>query len=153
MVVVRFWFSIFYLFPRVIRFSLHTLSLLSTLFYSVKMEFGINSTLIPSADDPWSGYFPDSPSRVALLAFINIPLIAIALNVLRQLVHRIVTLPMFFADILRSSCLKTPHCHQKFSTSYPFLARRQATATIPLPFWIPAAKRCDATPTPAKPFF
>ncbi|KAH9972053.1 cytochrome P450 [Lactifluus volemus] len=49
------------------------------------MEFGINSTLNTAADDLWSGYFPDSPSRLALLAFINIPLIAIALNVLRQL--------------------------------------------------------------------
>jgi hypothetical protein len=118
------------------------------------MEFGINSTLITAADDSWSGYFPDSPSRIALLAFINVPLIAIAFNVLRQLVRRIVTLPMFFANILRSSFPETPRCHQKFSTSYPFLARRQATVMIPLPFSTPAAKRCDcAHRAPAKPFF
>jgi sterol 14alpha-demethylase len=32
-------------------------------------------------------YLPDSASRLALLAFINIPVIAIVLNVLRQLVR------------------------------------------------------------------
>ena len=32
-------------------------------------------------------YLPDSASRLALLAFVNIPVIAIVLNVLRQLVR------------------------------------------------------------------
>ncbi|KAH9987308.1 cytochrome P450 [Russula compacta] len=56
------------------------------------LGFGFNSTVIPT-HDTWSGYLvdaqrflPNSASRVALLAFINIPVIAIVLNVLRQLV-------------------------------------------------------------------
>lgn len=57
------------------------------------MGFGLNSTLLPAHGD-WSGYLaeahkylPDSTPRLALLAFINIPIIAIVLNVLRQLVR------------------------------------------------------------------
>ncbi|KAF8273285.1 cytochrome P450 [Lactarius quietus] len=56
------------------------------------MGFSFNSTGLP-AHDAWSGYLaeaqrylPDSTPRLALLAFINIPIIAIVLNVLRQLI-------------------------------------------------------------------
>ncbi|KAH8994997.1 cytochrome P450 [Lactarius akahatsu] len=56
------------------------------------MGFSFNSTVLP-AHDAWSGYLadahkflPDSTLRLALLAFINIPVIVIVLNVLRQLV-------------------------------------------------------------------
>ncbi|KAI9511821.1 cytochrome P450 [Russula earlei] len=56
------------------------------------MVLGLNSTVFP-LHDTWSGYLveaqrylPNSTSRFALLAFINIPLIAVVLNVLRQLV-------------------------------------------------------------------
>jgi hypothetical protein len=56
------------------------------------MGLGLNSTAILNYDT-WSNYLseaqtflPTSPSRVALLAFINIPIIAVFLNVLRQLV-------------------------------------------------------------------
>ncbi|KAH9031787.1 cytochrome P450 [Lactarius pseudohatsudake] len=56
------------------------------------MGFSFNSTVLP-AHDAWSGYLadahkflPDSTLRLALLAFINIPIIVIVLNVLRQLV-------------------------------------------------------------------
>ncbi|KAI0267751.1 cytochrome P450 [Gloeopeniophorella convolvens] len=56
------------------------------------MGLSFNSTMLPTAD-AWSGYLaeaqnllPTSVSRVALLAFINIPVIAIVLNVLRQLI-------------------------------------------------------------------
>lgn len=57
------------------------------------MGLGLNSTLLLAHGD-WSGYLteahkylPDSTPRLALLAFINIPIIAIVLNVLRQLVR------------------------------------------------------------------
>lgn len=58
------------------------------------MGLGLNSTAILNLNyDTWSNYlseaqtfFPTSPSRAALLAFINIPIIAVFLNVLRQLV-------------------------------------------------------------------
>ena len=56
------------------------------------MGLGLNSTVILNYDT-WSNYLsdaqtflPNSPSRVALLALINIPLIVVFLNVLRQLV-------------------------------------------------------------------
>ena len=56
------------------------------------MGLGLNSTVILNYDT-WSNYLseaqtflPNSVSRIALLAFINIPIIAVFLNVLRQLV-------------------------------------------------------------------
>jgi sterol 14-demethylase len=56
------------------------------------MGLGLNSTVILNYDT-WSNYLseahtflPTSPSRLALLAFINIPIVAVFLNVLRQLV-------------------------------------------------------------------
>jgi sterol 14-demethylase len=55
------------------------------------MAFNASSFAAPEA---WSGfveeaqkYLPQTTSRIALLAFVNIPLIAIILNVLRQLVR------------------------------------------------------------------
>lgn len=51
---------------------------------------GLDSTVIPAVHT-WSleaqRYLTDSPSRIALLVFINIPVIVIVLNVLRQLVR------------------------------------------------------------------
>ena len=56
------------------------------------MGLNLNDVVILT-DDTWFSYpfdnqkfLPNSTSRVALLAFINIPIIAILLNVLRQLV-------------------------------------------------------------------
>lgn len=56
------------------------------------MGLGLNSTVILNYDN-WSNYLsdaqtflPNSPSRVALLALINVPIIVVFLNVLRQLV-------------------------------------------------------------------
>jgi len=56
------------------------------------MGLGLNSTAILNYDT-WSNYLseaqtflPHSVSRVALLALINIPIIVVFLNVLRQLV-------------------------------------------------------------------
>lgn len=70
--------------------SVHTL-----FFPPVKMSqigLSLNSTVMLT-QEYWSGYLseaqkflPNSVSRVALLAFINIPLVAVLLNVLRQLV-------------------------------------------------------------------
>jgi sterol 14-demethylase len=75
------------------------------------MGFGLNSTLIPVHDN-WSGYLveaqkflPDSASRVALLTFINIPVIVIVLNVLRQLVRLRSILPTFFAADMTAQVL------------------------------------------------
>jgi sterol 14-demethylase len=59
------------------------------------MGLGFDSSVIPT-QHTWSAYLleaqsylPDSPSYLALLAFINIPVIVIVLNVLRQLVRPI----------------------------------------------------------------
>jgi sterol 14-demethylase len=56
------------------------------------MGLNLNDVIVLT-DDTWFSYpfdnqkfFLNSTSRVALLAFINIPIIAILLNVLRQLV-------------------------------------------------------------------
>jgi len=66
------------------------------------MGLGFNSTIIP-IHNTWSGYLieaqrylPDSTWRVALFAFINIPVIAIVLNVLRQLVRPRTSSPALF---------------------------------------------------------
>lgn len=66
------------------------------------LGFGFNSTVVLT-HDTWSGYLvdaqrylPNSASRIALLAFINIPVIAIVLNVLRQLVRLRTSLPTHF---------------------------------------------------------
>lgn len=57
------------------------------------MGLGFDSTVFP-AHHTWLAYLqeaqrylPDSRSRLALLVFINIPVIAVILNVLRQLVR------------------------------------------------------------------
>jgi sterol 14-demethylase len=57
------------------------------------MGLGFDSTVIP-VHHTWLAYLheaqrylPDSGSRLALLVFINIPVIAVVLNVLRQLVR------------------------------------------------------------------
>jgi ABC-type dipeptide/oligopeptide/nickel transport system permease subunit len=59
------------------------------------MGLGFDSTVAPS-QHAWFAYLleaqrylPDSAFHLALLAFINIPIIVIALNVLRQLVRPI----------------------------------------------------------------
>jgi len=51
------------------------------------MGLGLNSTVILNYYlSEAQTFLPTSPSRVALLAFINIPIIVVFLNVLRQLV-------------------------------------------------------------------
>lgn len=57
------------------------------------MGLGFDSTVIP-AHHTWLShlhevqrYLPESRTRLALLALINIPLIAVVLNILRQLVR------------------------------------------------------------------
>ena len=101
------------------------------------MGFGFNSTVL-SAHDAWSGYLseankylPNSTSRFALLAFINIPVIAIVLNVLRQLVRRKGPLIRCISIMSRRSCLNTRRYLRKSSTSYRFWVPHQATGMTP----------------------
>ncbi len=100
------------------------------------MGFGFNSTVLP-AHDAWSGYLaevhqylPDSTPRVVLLAFINIPVIAIVLNVLRQLVRLRGSLLRCIPVMPRRSCLKTRCYPRKSSTSYRLWVPHQATGMI-----------------------
>lgn len=50
------------------------------------MGFGFDSTVTAYLHEA-QRYLPDSGSRLAILVFINIPVIAVVLNVLRQLVR------------------------------------------------------------------
>lgn len=102
------------------------------------MGFGFNSTVLPAHGD-WSGYLaeahkylPDSTLRIALLAFINIPIIAIVLNVLRQLVR--LRGPFLRCILLTSHrfCLKTGCYLRKSSTSFRFWVLHQGMGTTPL---------------------
>jgi hypothetical protein len=86
------------------------------------MSFSLNSTVILTASEYLTEaqkYLSGSASRVAFLAFINIPLIVIALNVLRQLVHCIVTHLLLAADMRFSCCPETRRYPPKSFTSYP----------------------------------
>ena len=73
-------------------------------------------------------HLPSSTPRLALLAFINIPIIAIVLNVLRQLAST----PSFFRAIVltrqRRFCLVTSRYHQRSSILFLSLAQLQRTA-------------------------
>jgi hypothetical protein len=111
------------------------------------MGLSLNSTVILT-HDTWSGYLseaqkllPSSASRLALLAFINIPLVAVLLNVLRQLVSFALLRLHFATDLLHRSFPKTRRYHRKSSTSYPLLDPRPATGTTLSRFSSPAAKR------------
>jgi hypothetical protein len=91
-------FSCYHLFNSSDVHPFSPLPLLPTLKMS-QLGLSFNSTVI-FAHDAWSGYlseaqrfFPNSASRVALLVFINIPLIVVLLNVLRQLVSSRASLP------------------------------------------------------------
>ena len=92
----QLWFDKVYFIVETIYSLASCLGFLSQRSFSVTvstMGFSFNSTVLP-AHDAWSGYLaeahkylPDSTPRIALLALINIPIIVIVLNVLRQLVR------------------------------------------------------------------
>jgi hypothetical protein len=111
------------------------------------MGFGFNSTVLPAHGD-WSGYLaeahkylPDSTPRLALLAFINIPIIVIVLNVLRQLVR--LRGPFLRCIPLTSPrfCLKTGYYLRKSSTSFRLLVLHLRMGMIPLHSLSLAGKR------------
>ena len=69
------------------------------------MGLGFDSIVIP-AHHTWLAYLheaprylPDSGFRLALLVFINIPIIVVVLNVLRQLVRLKISSPILDADV------------------------------------------------------
>jgi hypothetical protein len=96
----------------------------------------------------WSTYLseaqnllPNSASRLALLALINIPLFAVLLNVLRQLVSSRLPRLRFATDLSHRSFLKTRRYHRKSSISYPLLDPHPGTVTTPSRFSSPAARK------------
>ena len=133
-----------YLFRRVL-----SLFFLTTLFSVTASTMGLsfNSTVLP-AHDAWSGYLaeahkylPDSRIRIALLAFINIPIIVIVLNVLRQLVRLRGLFLRCIPLMSRRFCLKTGYYLRKSSTSYRFWDLQDTTGMIPLRSWRVVEKR------------
>jgi len=104
------------------------------------MGLGFDSTVIPALHEAQK-YLPDSGSRLALLVFINIPVIAVALNVLRQLVRPEPPRLYFAADVPHSSFPETRRYPPRSSILYPSLDLQQAMAMTQLRSSSHAAKR------------
>ena len=113
------------------------------------MGLGFDSTVIP-AHHTWLAYLheaqrylPDSRYRLALLVFINVPVMVVILNVLRQLVRLKTSSRIHNADVVpHRSFPETRHCPPRSSILYPSLDLQQAMGMTQLHSSIPAAKRC-----------
>jgi hypothetical protein len=112
------------------------------------MGLGFDSTVL-SAHHTWLAYLheaqrylPESRTRLALLVFINIPVIAVVLNVLRQLVRLEPPRLYFAADVPHRSSPETGRYPPRSSILYPSLGLQQAMETTQLHSSSPAARRC-----------
>lgn len=112
------------------------------------MGLGFDSMVI-STHHTWLAYLheaqrflPESRTRLALLVFINIPVIAVVLNILRQLVRFKTSPPILTADVPRRYSPETRHYPLRSSIFYPSLDLQQAMGTTQLHSSTHAAKRC-----------
>ena len=112
------------------------------------MGLGFDSTVIPT-HHTWltylheaQRYLPDSRFRLALLVFVNIPVIVVLLNVIRQLVRLGTSSLILAADVSHRSFLETRHYPPRSSILYPSLGLWQSMGMTQLHSLSPAAKRC-----------
>lgn len=125
---------------------------------TLSTSFTMNVTAVPPVDG-WAGYVAEAqkylppPSRLALLCLINVPIFAVVLNVLRQLVRcysfvptvlrcRVANNIVPFLCVRRRSSLATNHCLLKSSIGSHSLVQHRDMATTPLNFSSSVVRRC-----------
>lgn len=113
----------------------------------------MNVTAVPPIDG-WAGYVAEAqkylppPSRLALLCLINVPILAVVLNVLRQLVSLALgrgicrgRVKAYSTIYVCRSCPATSRCLPKFSTGFLLLVQHRSMAMIHSSFSSNAGRR------------